>query len=213
MRTAALRAGGDLRRPHIQRPADAQERPLAFLPIKRTAPDDNQVPALLAPCLLVASVASNILRPLLHPERHIAFRHRSIGTAMPMPKTSPHVNERASARHHDVGTPREASVAHAESPSGGEKALTHKRFRFGVTSADAAHDPAALLWRDPIHDERASDTAVSGDRAPFALRTQGTAARLPERDEVRVPRLPVFLRQNAAERHLRLERRLRADKS
>lgn len=96
-------------------------------------------------------IAADILRPFLHPEGDVAFRHCRIGAAMPMPETATHVDEGTRACHYDVGMAKETFVADAKAPAGRKEALAHEYFRFCVLASDAAHDPATLFGGNAIH--------------------------------------------------------------
>ena len=144
-------AGGVFFGPGIQCGADAEKCAFAHLLSEGAAPDDDEVPAVFAPSRFVSLVATDVLRPFLHPEGDVAFRHRRIGASMPMPEAAAHIDKGVRPRHHDVGPPKKALVADAEPPAGGEEALAHENFRLRVFASDPAHDPAALLWGDAIH--------------------------------------------------------------
>lgn len=73
---AALCAAGDFLGPGVKALADTQKGGLSFHPFKSTAPYDYHVPSVVLPRLFVSDVALDVLGPFLHPEFHVALRHR-----------------------------------------------------------------------------------------------------------------------------------------
>ena len=75
MGSAALFAKRGLFSPGAEAFADAKKGSFTFHALKCAAPYCDHVPAFVLPCLFVALVAFDVLRPLLHPELHIALGH------------------------------------------------------------------------------------------------------------------------------------------
>ena len=102
---------------------------LAFR-LQRTLPDDDQVPAVLRPRLLVRSVANDVAAELFVPERLVRLRTRRCRaerlldefSSVPrptvvMPEASTYLDQRPTGREDDVGMSSYAPVAHAKSVS------------------------------------------------------------------------------------------------
>jgi len=124
---------------------------LSLFAFKGALPDDNQIPAGVAPCLFVAMVAFDVFRPLLHPKGDIRLRHGRILATMPVPEASAHVDDGLRLWNHNVRFATESLVAHPVPPTAGEKPLPDEDFRQSVFAVYLRHQPAALLWRDCIH--------------------------------------------------------------
>ena len=137
--------------PRIDFCAYPVERPLSLFAFNGALPDDNQIPAGVAPCLFVAMVAFDVFRPLLHPESDIRLRHGRILATMPVPEASAHVDYRLRLWNHNVRFATESLVAHPVPPTAGEKPLPDEDFRQSVFAVYLRHQPAALFWSDRIH--------------------------------------------------------------
>ena len=151
MRHATHLPGGEFRSPRFNLPADALQRLLALFPGESAPPDNHHVPSRLAPRLLVADVALDVLRPFFHPELHVRFGHGCNFTAMPVPETSAHIDDRLRFGNYDVRSPGETSVAHPVAPTAREQAFAHEQFRQSIFTSDHAHAFMPLLFRELIH--------------------------------------------------------------
>ena len=151
VRNLAHLAGLAFVRPFPDLGANAIQRLFGLLSIQRALPDNDHIPARVAPGLFVADVALDVLRPLLHPELDIGLRHGRILASVPVPETTAHVDYRLGARNDDIGPPGEALVAHPVPPTARKQALAHDHLRQGVPAANLRHQPAALLFCYAIH--------------------------------------------------------------
>ena len=82
MRYTALFAKRGLFCPGVETFTDAKKGPFALHAFKCATPYRDYVPAFVLPCLFVTLIAFDVLRPLLHPELHIALGHCRVGAAM-----------------------------------------------------------------------------------------------------------------------------------
>ena len=151
MRHATHLPGSEFRSPRFNLPADALQRLLPLFPGESAPPDNHHVPSRLAPRLLVADVALDVLRPFSHPELHVRFGHGCNFTIMPVPETSAHIDDRLHFGNHDVRSAGETSVAHPVAPPAREQAFTHEQFRQRVFTSDPAHAFMPLFFRELIH--------------------------------------------------------------
>ena len=151
MGNAAFFAERGLCCPGVETFTDAKKCPFTLQAFKRTAPYRDYVPAIVLPCLLVALVAFDVLRPLLHPELHIALGHCRVGAAMTVPETSADVDDGLGFRNHYVRPAHETLVADPEPPAGGKNPFADKNFGLCVPASYPAHYSASLLWSDSIH--------------------------------------------------------------
>ena len=151
VRNLALLAGLAFVRPFRDLGANAIQRLFGILSSQSTLPNDNHVPAVIAPGLFIANVAFDVLRPLLHPELNIGLRHGRILASVPMPKATAHINYRLRSRNDDIGPPSEALVAHPVAPTAREQAFAHEQFRQSVFTSDHAHAFMPLFFRELIH--------------------------------------------------------------
>ena len=151
MGCAVLFAKHCLFRPGAETFADAKKGSFAFHALKCAAPYCDHVPAFVLPCLFVAFVAFDVLRPLLHPELHIALGHCRIGAAMTVPEASTDVDYGAGFRNHNVRLAHEPPVADPKPPAGGKNPLADKNLGLCVPASYPAHYFASLLWSNSIH--------------------------------------------------------------
>lgn len=151
MGAGAFGAGGDFFGPDVKALADANKGAFALQCVKRAAPDDYHVPAVLQPLSFIALVSPYVLAPLLHPERDIALGHRGVGASVPVPEASAHVYYRLRPSNHNVRLTDKAPVAYPISPAGGKNPLAHDKLRLRVLATNAAHYVASLLFRYPVH--------------------------------------------------------------
>ena len=151
VRNLAHLAGLAFVRPFPDLGANALQRLFGLLSIQRTLPDNDHIPARVAPGLFVADVALDVLRPLLHPELDIGLRHGRILASVPVPETTAHVDYRLGARNDDIGPPGEALVAHPVPPTARKQAFAHEQFRQSVFTSDPAHAFMPLLPGERVH--------------------------------------------------------------
>lgn len=151
MRNTPHLSGGEFRGPRFNLPADALQRLLPLFPGESASPDNHHVPSRLAPRLLVADVALDVLRPFFHPELHVRFGHGCGFTAVPVPETSAHIDDRLRLGNHDVRSPGETSVAHPVPPTAREQAFAHEQFRQSIFTSDPAHAFMPLFFSELIH--------------------------------------------------------------
>ena len=137
--------------PCFQFGANALERAICLVAFESALPDDYQVPSGFTPCGFVAVVALDILRPLLHPERDIRFRHRRILASVSVPKATAHIDYRSCFRNHNVRLALESTVADSIPPAARIQPLAHKYLRQSVFAMDFRHKPAALFRSDSVH--------------------------------------------------------------
>ena len=156
MRHATHLSGGEFRSPRFNLPADALQRLLPLSPGESALPDNHHVPSRLAPRLLVADVAIDVLRPFFHPELHVRFGHGCNFTTMPVPETSAHIDDRLRFGNHDVLSAGETSVAHPVAPTARKQAFAHEQFRQSVFTSDPAHAFMPLFFRELIHSSNSS---------------------------------------------------------
>ena len=174
MRHAAHLSGGEFRCPRFNFPADALQRILPLFPGESASPDNHHVPSRLAPRLLVADVALDVLRPFLHPELDVGFRHGGILASVPVPETAVHVDYRPGPGNHDIGLPLEPPIAHPVPPTAREQAFAHEQFRQGVLASDLHHQPATLLFCYAIHALSFPETGDSPCPALYQTDASGT---------------------------------------
>lgn len=129
-------AGGDLGGPHGDFGDDTLKRAFSALALECALPYDYHVPSRFAPSLLVAVVALDVLRPLLHPERDIGLRHGRILATVPVPKTAAHVDNRLSLENDNIRLARIALVAHLEPPTLRKQPLADKKLRLSPRFAN-----------------------------------------------------------------------------
>ena len=151
MGNAAFFAKCGLFCPDVETFTDAKKGPFALHAFKCATPYRDDVPAFVLPRLFVALVAFDVLRPLLHPERHVTLGHCRVGAAMTVPEASADVDDGAGFRNHNVRLAHETLVADPKPPAGGKNSLADKNLGFCVPASYPAHYSASLLWSNSIH--------------------------------------------------------------
>ena len=151
MGNAAFFAKCGLFCPDVETFTDAKKCPFALQAFKCATPYRDYVPSAVLPCLFVSLVAFDVLRPLLHPELHIALGHCRVGAAMTVPETSAYINDGLGFRNHYIRPAHETSVADPKPPAGGENPFADKNLGLCVPTYYPAHYSASLLWSDSIH--------------------------------------------------------------